>query len=105
MLPMRCRWQAETHVEDEAESDTGSLPDQLINPEEYEPVLTTAGKHTAAETTESIEPANDPRKLIPMYTYGSFNVTTITHFAIFGNVFPSLLTQICCTPNVGECAL
>ena len=74
MLPMRCRWQAETHVEDEAESDTGSLPDQLINPEEYEPVLTTAGKHTAAERTESAEPANDPaRKLIPVYTYGSFN--------------------------------
>ena len=73
MLDTRCRWQAETHVEDEAESDTGSLPDRLINPEEYEPVLTTAGKHTAAETTESTEPVNDPRKLIPVYTYGSFN--------------------------------
>ena len=73
MLGTRCRWQAETHVEYEAESDTGSLPDQLINPEEYEPVLTTEGKHTAAETTESTEPANDPRKLIPVYTYGSFN--------------------------------
>ena len=46
---------------------------RLINPEEYEPVLTTAGKHTAAETTESTEPANDPRKLIPVYTYGSCN--------------------------------
>ena len=64
---------AETHVEDEAESDTGSLPDRLINPKEYEPVLTTAGKHAAAETTESTESANDPRKLIPVYTYGSFN--------------------------------
>ena len=73
MLPTRCRWQAKTHVDDEAESDTGSLPDRLINPEEYEPVLTTAGEHTAAETTESTEPANDPRKLIPVYTYGSFN--------------------------------
>ena len=57
MLGTRCRWQAETHVEDEAESDTGSLPDRLINPEEYEPVLTTAGKHTATETTESTESA------------------------------------------------
>ena len=73
MLPTRCRWQAETHVEDEPESDTSSLPDRLINPEEYEPVLITAGKHTAAETTESTEPVNDPRKLIPVYTYGSFN--------------------------------
>ena len=71
MVPTR--WQAETHVKDEAESDTGSLPDRLINPEEYEPVLTTAGKHTAAKTTERTEPANDPRKLIPVYTYGSFN--------------------------------
>ena len=73
ILGTRCRWQAETHVEDEAESDTGSLPDQLINLEEYEPVLTSAGKHTAAETTESTESANDPRKLIPVYMYGSFN--------------------------------
>ena len=72
-LPTRCRKQAKTNVEDEAESDTGSLPDRLINPEEYEPVLTTAGKHTAAETTESTEPAIDPGKLIPVYTYGSFN--------------------------------
>ena len=73
MLGTRCRSQAEKHVEDEAESDTGSLPDRLTNSKEYEPVLTTAGKHTAAETTESTEPANDPRNLIPAYTYGSFN--------------------------------
>ena len=73
MLPTRCRWQAETHVKDESEPDTGSLPDRLINPEEYKPVLTLAEKHTAAETTESTESANDPRKLIPVYTYGSFN--------------------------------
>ena len=60
-------------MKDEAESDTGSQPDRLINPEEYEPVLTKAGKHTAAETTESIETVNDPRKLIPVYMYGSFS--------------------------------
>ena len=72
MLCTRCRWQSETHVEDEAESDTGSMPDRLINPEEYEPVLTSAGKYTATETTESTEPVNDPRKLIPVYNYGSF---------------------------------
>ena len=73
ILGTRCRKQAETHVEDESESDTGSLPDRLINPEEYEPVLSVEGKCTAAETTESTEPDKDPRNLIPVYTYGSFN--------------------------------
>ena len=55
---------AETDVE--TESDTGSLPDQLVNPEDYEPVLPTTKEHTAAE------PANEkPRKLTSVYTYGS----------------------------------
>ena len=65
--------QAETDTE--AESDTGSLPDRLINPEEYEPVLLTAKKHTAAEATESIDPAanEEKRKLNPVYTYGSIS--------------------------------
>ena len=65
--------QAETDTE--AESDTGSLPDRLINPEEYEPVLLTAEKHTAAEATESIDPAGnkEERKLSPVYTYGSIS--------------------------------
>ena len=71
MLLTRCRWQAETRVKDEADSDTGSQPDRMINPEEYEPVLA-----AVAETTESTEPANYPRKLIPVYTYGSTVVTT-----------------------------
>ena len=48
--------QAASHtseVEDvETESDTGSLPDRLINPGEYEPVLPTT-EHTAAELTKS----------------------------------------------------
>ena len=35
----------------EAESDTGFLPDHLINPGEYEPVLPTTEEHTAAELT------------------------------------------------------
>ena len=34
------------------ECSTGSLPDQLINPEEYEPVLPTTEEHTAAEPTD-----------------------------------------------------
>ena len=33
----------------EAESDTGSLPDLLVNPEDYEPLLPTTKEHTAAE--------------------------------------------------------
>ena len=56
----------------ESESDTGSLPDRLVNPQEYEPVLPTRGELTAAEFTESNEPANqDQRKLSPVYMYGS----------------------------------
>ena len=43
-----------SEVEDvEAESDTGYLPDQLINPGEYEPVLPTTEEHTAAELTDT----------------------------------------------------
>ena len=43
----------------EAEADTDSLPDRLINPERYEPAL---------PTTEQ-----DPRRLTPVYTYGSIS--------------------------------
>ena len=60
---------AEADVEDE--SDTGFLPDRLINPERYKPVLPTTEKHTAAELTENKEQENE--KLIPVYTYGSIN--------------------------------
>ena len=63
-----------TSADVEAESDTGSLPDRLINPEEYEPLLPTTEEQTAAEPTESKEPVNkDPRRLTPVYTYGSIN--------------------------------
>ena len=34
------------------ECSIGSLPDQLINPGEYEPVLPTTEEHTAAELTD-----------------------------------------------------
>ena len=58
----------------ENESDHDSLPDQLINPVEYEPVLPTTEKHTAAELTEDNESVNEePRRLSPVYTYGSIN--------------------------------
>ena len=72
---MATRFTSDTQADVEAESDTGSLPDRLINPEEYEPVLLTAEKHTAAEATESIDPAGnkEERKLSPVYTYGSIS--------------------------------
>ena len=56
--------QAEADVE--TESDTNSLPDRLVNPREYEPVLPATEEHTAAEPVNE-----DPRKLTPVYTYGS----------------------------------
>ena len=61
----------EAEADVEAESDTGSLPDRLINPGEYEPVLPTTEEH---EATESNEPANeDPKRLTLVYTYGSIS--------------------------------
>ena len=59
-------------VDVEAESDTGSLPDRLINPGEYEPVLPTTEEHTAAELTEDKSQVHEERRrLMPLYTFGS----------------------------------
>ena len=67
------RPKTETEADVEAQSDTDSLPDRLINPGEYEPVLLTT-EPTAAELTENKEPDNEePRRLIPVYTYGSIS--------------------------------
>ena len=64
----------EAEADVEAESDHESLPDWLINPGEYEPVLPTTEEHTAAELTEDKELDNEePRRLISVYTYGSIN--------------------------------
>ena len=52
----------------EAESDTDSLPDRLINPGEYEPLLPTTEEHTAAELTEDKEQVNEEARM-----YGSIN--------------------------------
>ena len=50
----------------ETGSDTGSLPDRLIHPGEYEPILPNTDEHK--------EPVNEePRWLTPVYTYGSIN--------------------------------
>ena len=63
---------AETDVK--TESDSGLLPDRLVNPGEYEPVLATTDEHTAAEHTRNKEPDNEYlRRLTPVYTYGSIS--------------------------------
>ena len=68
------RHTSEAEADVETESDTGSLPDRLINPGDYEPVLPTTEEHTAAEPTEDKETVSEePRRLIPVYTYGSIN--------------------------------
>ena len=72
MQATRPRSEAEADVE--AQSDTGSLPDRLINTGQYEPVPPTTEEHTAAESTEDKEPINEePRRLTPVYTYGSIS--------------------------------
>ena len=72
MLPTGHGSQAETNLEDE--SDTSSLPDRLINPEEYEPVLPITEERTAAGFTKNKEPVTEgPRTLTPVYTYSSIN--------------------------------
>ena len=69
----RCTNQAETDVE----AGTGSLPDRLINPGEYEQVLIpTTEENIVAEPmhTESKEQVSEEAgRLTPVYTYGSIN--------------------------------
>ena len=43
---------SEAEADVETESDIGSLPDRLINPGEYEPVLPITEEHSTAESTE-----------------------------------------------------
>ena len=63
--------QAETDVG--AEYDAGSLPDRLINPGEYEPVIVISKEHTTTDP-ENNQPVNEEsRRLTPVYTYGSIN--------------------------------
>ena len=51
--------------------DIDSLPDRLVNPEEYEQQFYSPRGHTAAEPTENVNEAQ--RMLIPAYTYGSID--------------------------------
>ena len=65
---------SEAEVDVKADSGTDSLPDRLINPGEYEPVQLTREEHSTAEPVEDKEPVNEePRRLTPVYTYGSIN--------------------------------
>ena len=68
VLAVCCTSQAEAEVD--VESDTGSLPDRLVNPGEYEPVPPTTEEHTAAEENKETV-SETPRRLTPVYTYGS----------------------------------
>ena len=61
---------SEAEADVEAESDHDSLPDRLINPGDYIPVLPTTEEHTAAELTEDKELDNEePRRLTPVYIH------------------------------------
>ena len=55
----------------ESESDTDSLPDRLINPNQYGPILHTEQDRKVAEPIEAVN--EERRNLIPVYTYGSIN--------------------------------
>ena len=72
MRPTGHASQPETNLE--AESDTSALPDRLINPEEYEPVLPSTEECTAAESTDGQESVTEgSRMLTPVYTYSAIN--------------------------------
>ena len=58
MHATRTTSEAETDVE--TESNTGFLPDQLINPGEYEPLLPTTEEHY----TQLLNPQKKPRKQV-----------------------------------------
>ena len=59
-------------AEVESESDTDSLPDRLINPNQYELLPHTALEHRVAEPAGNNEAVNEePRRLITVDTYSS----------------------------------
>ena len=71
-LKMKCAAARVVHDEVEVEpQDIDSLPDRLVNPEEYEQQFYSPRGHTAAEPTENVNEAQ--RMLIPAYTYGSID--------------------------------
>ena len=71
-LALRLKRPAEADVE--AESVTDSLPDRLVNPEEYEPVIPTTEEHTDYEVIIKKDVVNEePKRMNPAYTYGSIS--------------------------------
>ena len=73
MLTNRCANQNEPDVEAEGGIES-PLPDRLIHPEEYEPLLNHAQEHINCECRENTESIDEePRSLLPVYTYGSIN--------------------------------
>ena len=58
--------------EPELRSPTDSLPDRLINPEEYEQPFHTPQQHASAEPTEGAN-GEQRKPMTPVYTYGSIN--------------------------------
>jgi len=61
---------ANEHIR-QAEAEVDSLPDRLVNPNEYEPLSHPAQEHRVAEPAEVV--IEEQRRLIPVYTYGSIN--------------------------------
>jgi len=53
----------------EAGFNTESLPDRIINPGEYDPMLPVVVEHSVAEPNEDKE--SGARRICPAYTYGS----------------------------------
>ena len=59
----------------EAEFNNDSLPDRMINPEVYEPMLPAAKEHSVADqpTGDETSANEETKRLTPVYTYGSIN--------------------------------
>ena len=65
--------QAERHT-GQAEACIDFLPDRIINPGEYQLAQSATEEHTAPEPMKNQEPVSqEPRRLTPVYTYGSIN--------------------------------
>ena len=57
-------------VDIEEGPDNDPFPDRLQNPKEYEP---DAQEHMNSEPMQSTGSTREPRRLTPVYTYGSIN--------------------------------
>ena len=72
VLAIRCTNAAEADME--ADPDIDSLPDRLINPGAYEPLLHTRQNQAIATNIESKQAVNtNPQMLNLVYTYGTMN--------------------------------